>query len=103
MWKIQVIHVCVCVSPTDDDALKLGDVLLQVQDVSLQDMTRFEAWNLIKSLPEGPVSVVIRRKTGAAEWPPTMLKVTKHGFHVKGFVPLSLTLWLVFFLFFEPT
>lgn len=51
----------------DDDALKLGDALLQVQDVSLQDMTRFEAWNLIKSLPEGLVSVVIRRKTGTAE------------------------------------
>uniref|UniRef100_H3CMJ8 Pro-interleukin-16 n=1 Tax=Tetraodon nigroviridis TaxID=99883 RepID=H3CMJ8_TETNG len=52
---------------TDDDALKMGDVLLQVQDVSVQEMTRFEAWNLVKSLPEGPVTVVIARKTGAAE------------------------------------
>lgn len=59
--------VCVCVFPTDDDALKMGDVLLQVQDVSVQEMTRFEAWNLVKSLPEGPVTVVIARKTGAAE------------------------------------
>lgn len=50
--------------PTDDDALQPGDVLLQVQDVVVQDMTRFEAWNLIKSLPEGPVSLVIRRKRG---------------------------------------
>ncbi|CAF95963.1 unnamed protein product, partial [Tetraodon nigroviridis] len=49
---------------TDDDALKMGDVLLQVQDVSVQEMTRFEAWNLVKSLPEGPVTVVIARKTG---------------------------------------
>lgn len=57
----------VCVCPTDDEALKVGDILLQVQDVNVQDMTRFEAWNLIKSLPEGPVTVVIGRKTGAAE------------------------------------
>uniref|UniRef100_H3C0M8 Pro-interleukin-16 n=1 Tax=Tetraodon nigroviridis TaxID=99883 RepID=H3C0M8_TETNG len=47
----------------NDDALKMGDVLLQVQDVSVQEMTRFEAWNLVKSLPEGPVTVVIARKT----------------------------------------
>lgn len=71
MWKeLNVkspsnLYLCVC--PTDDEALKVGDILLQVQDVNVQDMTRFEAWNLIKSLPEGPVTVVIRKKTGAAE------------------------------------
>uniref|UniRef100_H2S1K1 Pro-interleukin-16 n=1 Tax=Takifugu rubripes TaxID=31033 RepID=H2S1K1_TAKRU len=51
----------------DDDALQLGDVLLQVEDVRVQDMTRFEAWGLVKSLAEGPFTVVIRRKPGGAE------------------------------------
>lgn len=58
--------MCVCVCPTDDDALQLGDVVLQVQDVRVQDMSRFEAWNLIKSLPEGPFTVVIRRSSGGS-------------------------------------
>lgn len=42
--------------------LQCGDELLQVQGVSLQDMTRFEAWNMIKALPEGAVSALIRRR-----------------------------------------
>uniref|UniRef100_A0A667WZQ0 Pro-interleukin-16 n=1 Tax=Myripristis murdjan TaxID=586833 RepID=A0A667WZQ0_9TELE len=42
--------------------LQPGDELLQVQDISLQEMTRFEAWNIIKALPEGAVTVVIRRR-----------------------------------------
>lgn len=44
--------------------LQHGDTLLQVQGVNLQDMTRFEAWNMIKALPEGPITVVIRRRGG---------------------------------------
>lgn len=73
MWKeLNVkgpsnVCMCVCVCPTDDEALKVGDVLLQVQDLNVQDMTRFEAWNLIKSLPEGPVTVVIGRKAAPTE------------------------------------
>uniref|UniRef100_UPI003AAEF497 pro-interleukin-16 n=1 Tax=Centroberyx gerrardi TaxID=166262 RepID=UPI003AAEF497 len=46
----------------EQSGLQSGDELLQVQDVSLQEMTRFEAWNLIKALPEGPVTAVIRRR-----------------------------------------
>nr|XP_040054514.1 pro-interleukin-16 isoform X5 [Gasterosteus aculeatus aculeatus] len=47
--------------------LQHGDELLQVQGTSLQDMTRFEAWNMIKTLPEGPIMVVIRRGVGGVE------------------------------------
>ncbi|XP_008290963.1 pro-interleukin-16 [Stegastes partitus] len=47
--------------------LQYGDELLQVQGVSLTDMTRFEAWNMIKALPEGPVTLVIRRRQGGVE------------------------------------
>ncbi|XP_075303575.1 pro-interleukin-16 isoform X2 [Odontesthes bonariensis] len=45
----------------EQSGLQSGDELLQVQEVSLQDVTRFEAWNMIKALPEGSVTVVIRK------------------------------------------
>ncbi|XP_051235932.1 pro-interleukin-16 isoform X2 [Dicentrarchus labrax] len=51
----------------EQSGLQHGDQLLQVQGVSLQDMTRFEAWNMIKALPEGSIAVVYRRRQGAAE------------------------------------
>lgn len=41
--------------------LHQGDVVLQVQGISLQDKTRFEAWNLIKTQPDGAVEFLIRR------------------------------------------
>ncbi|XP_034437531.1 pro-interleukin-16 isoform X4 [Hippoglossus hippoglossus] len=53
----------------EQSGLQCGDELLQVQGSSLQDMTRFEAWNMIKALPEGPITLVIRRREqqGATE------------------------------------
>ncbi|KAK2853372.1 hypothetical protein Q5P01_006033 [Channa striata] len=51
----------------EQSGLQCGDELVQVQEVVLQDMTRFEAWNMIKALPEGPVTVVFRRRQGATE------------------------------------
>uniref|UniRef100_A0A3P8RJJ8 PDZ domain-containing protein n=1 Tax=Amphiprion percula TaxID=161767 RepID=A0A3P8RJJ8_AMPPE len=51
----------------EQSGLQGGDELLQVQGVSLTDMTRFEAWNMIKALPEGSVTVVIRRRQGRTE------------------------------------
>uniref|UniRef100_A0A672ZRX8 Pro-interleukin-16 n=1 Tax=Sphaeramia orbicularis TaxID=375764 RepID=A0A672ZRX8_9TELE len=46
----------------EQSGLQSGDELLQVQGVVLQDMTRFEAWNMIKALPEGVVTTAIRRR-----------------------------------------
>ncbi|KAM3876865.1 pro-interleukin-16 [Diretmus argenteus] len=46
----------------EQSGLQSGDELLQVQGMNMQEMTRFEAWNIIKALPEGPVTAVIRRK-----------------------------------------
>ncbi|XP_030620958.1 pro-interleukin-16 [Chanos chanos] len=43
--------------------LQCGDELLQIQGSALQGLTRFEAWNLIKNLPEGPFTAIIRRQT----------------------------------------
>ncbi|CAJ1048665.1 pro-interleukin-16 [Xyrichtys novacula] len=51
----------------EQSGLQNGDELLQVQGTSLQDMTRFEAWNMIKALPDGDISVVVRRRQGGGE------------------------------------
>ncbi|KAF3833363.1 hypothetical protein F7725_027028 [Dissostichus mawsoni] len=51
----------------EQSGLQRGDELLQVQGVSLQDMTRFEAWNMIKALPEGVITAVLRRGPGGGE------------------------------------
>uniref|UniRef100_A0A3B5LNL3 Pro-interleukin-16 n=1 Tax=Xiphophorus couchianus TaxID=32473 RepID=A0A3B5LNL3_9TELE len=51
----------------EQSGLQCGDELLQVQGVSLQDMTRFEAWKMIKALPEGLVRLVIRRRQVAED------------------------------------
>ncbi|XP_046897228.1 pro-interleukin-16 isoform X2 [Hypomesus transpacificus] len=45
----------------EHSGLQTGDELLQVQNFFLQEMTRFEAWNIVKAVPEGPITVVIRR------------------------------------------
>ncbi|KAM9637768.1 pro-interleukin-16 [Morphnus guianensis] len=39
-----------------------GDELLQVHTTAMQGLTRFEAWNIIKALPEGPITAIIKRK-----------------------------------------
>lgn len=39
-----------------------GDELLQVHTTVMQGLTRFEAWNIIKALPDGPITAVIKRK-----------------------------------------
>nr|XP_056721775.1 pro-interleukin-16 [Euleptes europaea] len=43
-----------------------GDELLQVHTNLMQGLTRFEAWNVIKTLPDGPVTAVIKRKNSRA-------------------------------------
>lgn len=63
----QADAVCVSGGAAEQSDLQHGDELLQVQGTSLQDMTRFEAWNMIKTLPEGPIMVVIRRGVGGVE------------------------------------
>ncbi len=65
MSKSNSVIVCVSGGAAEQSGLQHGDTLLQVQGVNLQDMTRFEAWNMIKSLPEGPITVVYRRQEGS--------------------------------------
>uniref|UniRef100_A0A8C2IX97 Pro-interleukin-16 n=1 Tax=Cyprinus carpio TaxID=7962 RepID=A0A8C2IX97_CYPCA len=49
-------------SDAEQKGLKSGDEVLQIQDSSLQGLTRFEAWTLIKGLNDGPFALVIKRK-----------------------------------------
>ncbi|XP_052416865.1 pro-interleukin-16 [Carassius gibelio] len=51
-------------SDAEQKGLKSGDEVLQIQDSSLQGLTRFEAWTLIKGLNDGPFALVIKRKKG---------------------------------------
>ncbi|XP_051896625.1 pro-interleukin-16 [Pristis pectinata] len=45
-----------------NNIIQPGDELLQLNSTILQGLSRFEAWNVIKSLPDGPCTAVIRRK-----------------------------------------
>ncbi|XP_072516957.1 pro-interleukin-16 isoform X2 [Salminus brasiliensis] len=49
-------------STAEEKGLQVGDELLQVQGSVLQGLARFEAWTLIKGLPEGPITAIVRRK-----------------------------------------
>uniref|UniRef100_A0A2K6AJS2 Pro-interleukin-16 n=2 Tax=Mandrillus leucophaeus TaxID=9568 RepID=A0A2K6AJS2_MANLE len=45
------------------ETIQPGDEILQLAGTAMQGLTRFEAWNIIKALPDGPVTIVIRRKS----------------------------------------
>ncbi|XP_059362326.1 pro-interleukin-16-like isoform X2 [Carassius carassius] len=49
-------------SDAEQKGLTSGDEVLQIQDSSLQGLTRFEAWTFIKGLDDGPFTLVIKRK-----------------------------------------
>ncbi|XP_062273658.1 pro-interleukin-16 [Scomber scombrus] len=51
----------------EQSGLQCGDEVLQVQGISLQDMSRFEARNMIKGLPDGSITMVIRKRQERAE------------------------------------
>lgn len=42
--------------------LKVGDELVSVNAVDVTRMARIEAWNFLKKLPDGTVSLVLRQK-----------------------------------------
>ncbi|XP_066052169.1 pro-interleukin-16 isoform X1 [Chamaea fasciata] len=44
-----------------------GDELLQVHTTAMQGLTRFEAWNVIKALPDGPITAIIKRKNRSSD------------------------------------
>ncbi|KAM4826446.1 pro-interleukin-16 [Thomomys bottae] len=50
------------VTEQSGDTVQPGDEILQLAGTAMQGLTRFEAWTVIKALPEGPVPVAINRK-----------------------------------------
>ncbi|XP_054445020.1 pro-interleukin-16 [Pteronotus mesoamericanus] len=52
------------------ETVQPGDEILQLAGTAVQGLTRFEAWNVIKALPDGPVAVLIRRKSPQSEGAP---------------------------------
>ncbi|XP_043349554.1 pro-interleukin-16 [Dermochelys coriacea] len=50
------------IAPEQSNTVQPGDELLQVHTTVMQGLTRFEAWNIIKALPDGPITAVIKRK-----------------------------------------
>lgn len=49
--------------PADKEGtLCSGDEVITVNEHSVNNMTRTEAWNFLKKLPEGPVILVVKRK-----------------------------------------
>ncbi|KAM6181725.1 pro-interleukin-16 [Erethizon dorsatum] len=63
------------VASEQSEPVQPGDEILQLAGTTVQGLTRFEAWNVIKALPDGPVTIVLKRKslqakeTSAAEDP----------------------------------
>lgn len=49
--------------PADKEGtLASGDEIISVNDFPVQNMTRTEAWNFLKKLPDGKVVMVVKRK-----------------------------------------
>nr|XP_006208866.3 pro-interleukin-16 isoform X2 [Vicugna pacos] len=51
------------------ETVQPGDEILHLAGTAVQGLTRFEAWNVIKALPDGPVTIVIRRKSLQSQGP----------------------------------
>ena len=47
------------------DLLRPGDQLRTVNDITLDGLNHFEAWNVLKRLPNGPVRFTIHRHSDA--------------------------------------
>lgn len=56
-------YVCVLVGSTaEQKGLQVGDELLQVQDSKMQGLSRLEALTILKGLPDGSFTIIVRRK-----------------------------------------
>jgi C-terminal processing protease CtpA/Prc len=45
-----------------NSTLRVGDQIISVNDCDVRSMSRIEAWNLMKKLPDGAVSLIIRQQ-----------------------------------------
>ncbi|XP_032088715.1 pro-interleukin-16 [Thamnophis elegans] len=59
-------------TPQHNPPVQPGDELLQVHTYLMQGHTRFEAWNIIRTLPDGFITAIIRRKNSGAGTAPSL-------------------------------
>lgn len=45
-----------------NSTLRVGDQIISVNDCDVRSMSRIEAWNLMKKLPDGAVSLIVRQQ-----------------------------------------
>lgn len=64
--------------------LQVGDELLSVNSMDLTAMARIEAWNFLKKLPDGTVSLIIRQKIPGGENGETTPPTGEAGSNKKG-------------------
>ncbi|XP_028358000.1 pro-interleukin-16 isoform X2 [Phyllostomus discolor] len=50
-------------APGQTETVQPGDEIVHLAGTAVQGLTRFEAWSVIKALPDGPVTVLIRRRS----------------------------------------
>lgn len=46
-----------------EDSLRAGDEILSANGRDMTLLSRFVAWNFLKTLPEGTIKLVVRRRT----------------------------------------
>ncbi len=49
-------------SNTAQHVLQAGDEIIRVNGKDYRELSQFHAWNHLKSVPDGPVQMTIRRK-----------------------------------------
>lgn len=71
LWNSVVFSLTPGAASEQSETVQPGDEILHLAGTTVQGLTRFEAWNVIKALPDGPVTVLIRRKSPLCAGTPT--------------------------------
>lgn len=69
--RSRTIHLSLSIlggAASKNGTLRVGDQIISVNGCDVTSMSRIEAWNLMKKLPDGAVSLVIRQQLSPASW-----------------------------------
>ncbi len=65
-WKVMIMNVVAGGAASKNGVLRVGDQIITVNGCDVTVMSRIEAWNLMKKLPDGVVTLVIRQSLNPA-------------------------------------